>query len=161
MATNRYAPPAAQVEDIVEQEVSPALWNPNAAANWSLLFSPAFGAFLHMKNWQVLGEPGKAASAKVWAILSLVVIAGFSCLAVVLPDNKGLDGATRSLGLVLLLTWYFSSGRAQAKYVKEHFGKDYPRKGWGKPILFALLILFGFFVAVFVLAFVGGMLGWL
>jgi len=159
LATNRYAPPVAQVEDIARQEASPALWNPNAAANWSLLFSPAFGAFLHMKNWQALGEPARAGSAKVWAILSLVVIAGFACLGALLPDNKGLDGATRSLGLVLLLSWYFTSGRAQAKYVKERFGKNYPRRGWGKPLLFALALLFGFFVVVVVLVIVGGALG--
>lgn len=35
-----------------------ALWNPNAAANWSLLFTPLFGAYLHMLNWRSLGEAG-------------------------------------------------------------------------------------------------------
>jgi hypothetical protein len=38
----------------------PALWNPNAAAGWSLLFTPAFGAFLHARNgtrWGVIARP--------------------------------------------------------------------------------------------------------
>ena len=32
-------------------EASNALWNPNTAANWSFLFSPLFGAYLHALNW--------------------------------------------------------------------------------------------------------------
>lgn len=72
---NPYAPPQAEVADIAGERNPPPLWNPNAAANWSLLFSPAFGAFLHMKNWQALGQPNKATSAKVWFVLSLVVLA--------------------------------------------------------------------------------------
>ena len=64
MSTNPYAPPKAVVADIAPRQDSPPLWNPNAAANWSLLLSPAFGAFLHMKNWEELGEPAKAAASK-------------------------------------------------------------------------------------------------
>ena len=32
------------------------IWNPNAAANWSLIFTPAFGAYIQMLNWQRLGQ---------------------------------------------------------------------------------------------------------
>ena len=32
------------------------IWNPNAAANWSLLFTPAFGAYIHYLNWQKMGK---------------------------------------------------------------------------------------------------------
>jgi hypothetical protein len=61
---NPYAPPKAAVEDVVTFEPSPALWNPNAAASWSLLFTPIFGSLLHMKNWQAMGNREKAASSK-------------------------------------------------------------------------------------------------
>jgi hypothetical protein len=74
MTPNRYAPPTADVADIGRGQTAPALWNPNAAASWSVLFSPAFGAFLHMKNWQALGEPAKASAAKIWAIATLLVM---------------------------------------------------------------------------------------
>jgi hypothetical protein len=47
-----------------DADAAPALWNPNAAANWSLLFSPMFGAWLHMKNWAALGEPERAAARR-------------------------------------------------------------------------------------------------
>ena len=54
----RYAPPTAHVDDVHaarQSAVAPPLWNPGAAMAWSLLFSPIFGAFVHMKNWQALG----------------------------------------------------------------------------------------------------------
>lgn len=31
------------------------LWNPNAAVNWSVLFTPIFGAWIQAKNWKALG----------------------------------------------------------------------------------------------------------
>jgi hypothetical protein len=36
---NPYAPPKAQVSDAAEGKQP--IWNPNAAASWRLLFSPA------------------------------------------------------------------------------------------------------------------------
>ena len=50
MQDDRYAPPLAPVADPRPSGAfgaAPPLWNPNAAGFWSLLFSPAFGAFLH------------------------------------------------------------------------------------------------------------------
>ena len=40
----------------MENSVKPKLWNPNAATLWSLLFSPVFGAWIHAKNWEELGN---------------------------------------------------------------------------------------------------------
>jgi hypothetical protein len=154
---NPYAPPKAEVADIVENRVAPNLWNPNAAASWSLLFSPAFGAFLHMKNWQALGEPAKAASSKAWVVVTLSVLVGFSVLAAFLPDNKGIDGLSRSVAFVLLLSWYYASGKPQAAFIKARFGKSYPRRGWLKPLLLALLALVGFVAVVVAVAMVAPM----
>ena len=53
-AQNPYAPPKAVVGDVFDGEVAPALWNPTAAGSWSILFSPIFGAYLHMLNWRAL-----------------------------------------------------------------------------------------------------------
>jgi len=66
---NPYAPPEAEVADVAGPaflEAAPALWNPAAAASWSLIFSPIFGSWLQMKNWQALGESEKAAKARTW-----------------------------------------------------------------------------------------------
>jgi hypothetical protein len=149
---NPYAPPKAQIADTAGEGISPPLWNPNAAANWSLLFSPAFGAFLHMKNWQALGQPNKATSAKVWFVLSLVVLGGLWCASVMVPNSKQLAGSVRVVGILLLLSWYFGSARGQAAYVKTHFGNTYPRRGWLKALAVAVLVLFALIVVVTVLA---------
>jgi hypothetical protein len=142
---NPYAPPKAEVADVGSGPAPPALWNPGAAANWSLIFSPLFGAFLHMKNWEALGLPAKASTARVWAIAILIVIAGSSAAAIFMPANQSLGGFSRLAGFLLLIGWYASNGRDQMAYVKSNFGNDYPRRGWGKPLLLALLALIGFF----------------
>lgn len=36
--------------------VKPALWSPNAVANWSLVFTPVLGSTLNYLNWKALGE---------------------------------------------------------------------------------------------------------
>ena len=48
---------------------------------------------------------------------------------------------TRAIFLALLFTWYYSSGRPQVGYIKSRFGDNYPRRGWAKPLLFALAAL--------------------
>ena len=56
------------------------IWNPGAAARWSLLFSPAFGAFIHMRNWQALDQPERAAATGRWfhASLGMLVLQIFT-----------------------------------------------------------------------------------
>jgi hypothetical protein len=44
----------------------------------------------------------------------------------------------------LLLAWYFASGKPQMNFVKSRYGGEYPRKGWGRPILIAIGVLLGF-----------------
>jgi uncharacterized membrane protein YfcA len=148
VTANLYAPPKAPVADIVQAEAAPALWNPGAAASWSLLFSPAFGAFLHMKNWEALGEPDKAAAARKWAVIYIVTIIGLSVAGAFLPSNKAIPGIVRLCGFVLLVSWYFASGKPQLEFVKERYGKDYPRKGWAQPLLIAVGAIIGFILVV-------------
>ena len=92
------------------------LWNPNAAANWSLLFSPAFGAYLHMKNWEALGETEKVNSSRTWFIFSLIL-------------------SFLGIGFFVLIAWYFSIGKKQVTCIKENFGENYTRKSWSTPLL--------------------------
>jgi hypothetical protein len=149
MTTNPYAPPAAHVEDIVPNNEAPKLWNPRAAFWWSLLFSPIFGATLQMKNWHALGEPALAKKSKMWVIACVGIYAIFIVIAAVLPDSKFFDIVTRGASLGLLGTWYSLSAKSQMVYMAARFGTTYPRRGWGKPILYTLL---GFivFIAIFI-----------
>jgi hypothetical protein len=121
VASNPYAPPIAKVEDLHDGQVAPPIWNPNAAANWSLLFSPAFGAFVHMLNWDALKESEKAAAAKAWFVASLLILLVYLGLALWLADARSANSVTRSVGFVYLLVWYFAAGRSQATYVKGSF----------------------------------------
>jgi hypothetical protein len=158
--TNPYAPPKADVADIVPVQVAPALWNANAAASWSFLFSPAFGAFVHMKNWQALGEPAKALAARNWGIATLLVLVVVSVAAALLPDSKAVDGLSRIVMFALLLSWYYTSGRPQAALIKARFGTHYPRRGWAKPLLLAVGALVGFIAAMVIVGLaVGGFRG--
>jgi len=154
VATNPYAPPAANVEDVTDAAYAPPIWNPNAAANWSLIFSPVFGAFLHMRNWQALDEPKRAATAKGWLVASVVMLVVYLWLALSLSDSKSADAATRMVAFAYLLVWYFAAARSQSTYFKERFGKDYPHKGWGKPLLVAVAGLVGYIVLAAVVGYI-------
>lgn len=57
----------------------PALWNPVAAVGWSLLFSPAFGAFLHARNADAMGRADEAKANRVWFYF-IIAYFGFSLL---------------------------------------------------------------------------------
>ena len=155
---NPYAPPKSEVDDVVRLgTAAPPLWNPGAAASWSLLFSPIFGATLHMKNWQALGEPEKAAGARLWIWASLAVFVLLAIASVLVENEKGMDAASRAAALGLLLAWYAANARHQTAYVTARFGKGYPRRGWAKPLLLAVLALVGFVVAMGLVGFVVGM----
>ncbi len=132
-----------------------AIWNPNAAANWSLVFTPAFGAYIHMLNWRSLGEIGLAQRSRCWFYISTALLVLYVLLSLLIPDEKAADGLARGIGVIFLFSWYFGSARAQAKYVKAKLGNSYERRPWGKPLGIAVLGLVGYFIAA---ALVGALL---
>lgn len=144
-AENPFAPPKADVADVGTHLAAPPLWNPNAAAAWSLFLSPLFGAFIHMKNWEAMGEARKAATSRTWAGASLAFLV-LAVLSVTLPDSGKLDLVFQGGGLVLLIAWYYGSGKAQNAFVLARYGHDYPRKGWARPLLLALAAMAAFTV---------------
>jgi hypothetical protein len=114
------------------------------------MFTPAFGSYLQMRNWESLGMPKQAAAAKVWFQASLGFLGLYVLLGILMADPEKAEGITRGLALIFLLVWYFAVGRDQAKYVKATFATDYPRKPWGRALLIALGCCVGYFVAAFV-----------
>ena len=127
-----------------------AIWNPNAAANWSIIFTPAFGSYLHMLNWRVLGQSDRAASAQHWFYVSLAVLVTYVVMGALIADSKAADSAAQGLAFLFLLVWYFASGRSQAKYIKEKFGSNYSRKPWGAALCIGIAAVIGFFICVYV-----------
>ena len=151
--TNPYAAPDSPVQEAVAPASAPELWNPNAAALWSLLFSPVFGAYLQMRNWQSLGEPAKAQTSWYWMLASIAVIVGVVVASMVLPEAHWFQKASNRSGFILLLAWYFAHGKLQLAYVKERYGKAYPRKGWGIPLAVAIAAIIALVVAAMILTF--------
>lgn len=143
LSSNPYAPPKAQVRDVAAAGAAPPLWNPNAAANWSLLFTPVFGALVQMKNWQALEEPGEATTARNWAILTVVVMIALPIADLFLVSSRSTLRLPQSLGWIPLIAWYFAHGRSQIRYVKERFGNDYPRRNLAVPLLVAFATILG------------------
>lgn len=155
MSDNPYSAPKAELDEVgAGRQAAPALWNPNAAANWCLLFSVAFGAFLHMKNWQALGEPEKARKARIWFIASVVWLLCSFAFDIVLPEAKALDAISRVGFLVMLIVWYVSYAKDQVRYVKLRFGDDYVRRSWGKPMLYVAAIFVGLIILIAVITFI-------
>ena len=136
--------PHASGDDISLRK--PPLWNPSAAANWSILFTPIFGAYLHALNWRALGRPDKAKVNVVWlwATVALLAISLFA------QSLNGTNAATRFGGFVLLVGWYFTQGRPQAKYVDRAFPEGYAKKSWMRPLACGAGALAGY-VALWIL----------
>jgi len=110
----------------------PALWNPNAIANWSggftLIngFSWAVGVILVAKNWKALGQPQKAKWSMMWLCwLFLITIFVLS----IVPRGISLIG-----NFIPLLIWYFIEVKPQVKFVQATYDNQYPKNGWGIPI---------------------------
>lgn len=134
------------------------MWNPRIAANWSLLFSPVFGAFVQMKNWEALGEPARAQKSRNWAIGSAAFFFALTLFSGLMPESKVIDRLGSILTLVLLVVWYYADGKSQQVYVLGKFGKTYPKKGWGKPLLIGVAGVIGFVLIMAMFGFVLGML---
>jgi hypothetical protein len=117
---------------------SEALWNPNAVANWSLLFTPIFGAWLTYLNWQGLGEAAYAKKSKYWLIASIALL--FPLGVLINVTNNIMLGISAIGGYIaLLLSWFYIENRKQNRCLNERFGKDYPKKHWLKPLVIAIL----------------------
>ena len=113
---------------------APELWNPNAAANWSLMFTPIFGAYIHAKNWNELGQHERANKSMLWVYIGFAILVS----VLFLPDVGG-----RLVCIAFLISWYFFSAKSQVKYLKEN-NINYEKKSWGKAVLlgFSGLIIF-------------------
>lgn len=137
------APQASQQGAAPAPASPPRLWNPNAAAAWSLFLSPIFGAILHMKNWEAMGEPARAAQSRQWVVGMTVAMSLLLLLTLFTAGNRGLDLLGNLASLLMLVIWYYGSGKAQNTRVLARYGRGYPRKGWVEPVLIAFAVLLG------------------
>jgi hypothetical protein len=148
--SNPYATPQS---DPVPSLVSPAprLWNPDAAGAWSLIFTPVFGSILLLKNWQAIGLDGKVKAARNWlnvsiVMLVLMIVVGMFDLMINVTISNVSFAVDESFGWYYIFIWYFAWQKPQTKYVKEQWGKDYPRKSWRKPLQIGFSCWGGFII---------------
>ena len=135
----RPAPPAQVIPEAQVLPQKPKLWNPTAAVNWSLMFTPAFGAWLHARNWHELGDPAKAKTNMKWFWVGLITYLIYELLediAFVVPSTvlAIMAGVVLLACLVVLGGWYSSIGRSQLKYVEGTLQKRYEKRSWWKPL---------------------------
>ncbi len=131
----------AETADIGNTEAI-VLWNPTAAALWSLLFTPAFGAWLHMRNWERLGQPAKARQSRYWfaGVLLMTLASSAAGAAGALLGREDLV-APWWASLALFGAWAAVSAYPQIQHVDDHHGESYARRSWAAPILIGLVAI--------------------
>jgi len=144
---DQLVPSATVTHPEVKRPDAPELWNPNAAANWSLLFTPIFGAWLHARNWEVLGRPKDANRSMLWVYGGILFLLGTTFAPI--PDAW-----IRVLMVAWLALWYFGFAKAQMKHVEamQLNGATYEKKAWLKPLVAAAVALLIFIFSLGLLA---------
>ncbi|UOD28076.1 hypothetical protein INH39_21725 [Massilia violaceinigra] len=117
-----------------------ALWNPDAAACWSLLFTPLFGTILVIRNWEALGEPKRAVQACWWFAACLAAL----ILNVYISLLREAPNPLQTGPIVLLLVWYIAVASPQERFVRERLGTDYARRSWAIALPCALALLLAY-----------------
>ena len=126
MENNPDEAPKSNLESEIS-DVAPPLWNPDIAGVWSLFLTPIFGSTLVLINWKSIGDSARTRTAWIWLIVSIIMLIPTALFP--------------GVGLAYIIIWYFIWQRKQTKYVKEHWGKDYPSKGWSKPLLIGIGVM--------------------
>ncbi len=117
------------------------LWNPLAAAAWSLIFSPILGAYLHMRNWQALGDDVQADKSKKWLGFAVVFVFFINFIFPFMgEDTTKMYETANQLTHLLTGVWFFVAAYPQVKYVKQHFPQGYNKKPWVRVLVIALVI---------------------
>ena len=122
------------------------MWNPRAATLWGILLSPAFSAYIHMRNRQALGQEDLAAQARTWLymVTGLLVVSCFLPIASrVLAGDLARPWAS---AICMLVAWHVWGGRAPERYLAAVVGDAYVRRPWARSVFGAI----GVFAAIVV-----------
>lgn len=129
-----------------------SLWNPSAAVNWSVVFGPLFGMYLHYRNWKTLHQDKPSSVAMAWVGIGVALELGRLLLllgGLLRPDLQSEFAQAWPLYAAayigFLFVWYWGFARKQMKLIQLNFGQNYPRRSWAIPLLI------GFAYLVFVL----------
>jgi hypothetical protein len=116
-----------------------AIWNPAVAACWSIVFTPAFGAYLLMRNWETLGDTRQAAIARKWFCFSLGLLAVQLLSTAIDSRLNSESNLMHWVGWGYLVAWWLGAALPQAWLVRARFGSTYERKGWDGALMLAVM----------------------
>lgn len=130
----------------------PPLWNPRTATWWGVLLSPAFSAYIHMRNWEALGQDDKVAETRTWFYLMLGYV--ILCFVLSAVSHIAQQDVTPppSIPFALMLVWHIWGGRAQERYIAALTRGAYTRRPWSKAVWCCIGLLLAGFLASVVLA---------
>jgi hypothetical protein len=137
-------------EQAAPLQVTPAehaLWNPYAAACWSIVFTPAFGAYLLLRNWEALGEREQVLAARKWYVFSLGLLLVQLLSSAINSRLNSQSNVMHWVAIGYLLVWWLGAAAPQARVVRERFGASYQRKNWDAVLLAAVIVGTGYFAA--------------
>ncbi len=115
----------------------PALYNPTAVCILAFLFTPIFGALLQARNWNALGEHGRARASRMWVRSMLWVLFVFIIMQAVFQNEPVMQFSGLYFLVATWACWMVTTGWKQIGYVNDLFGRDYPRERLGRVTLFA------------------------
>lgn len=131
---------SSSVQALPQSAPAHALWNPSLVACWSVVFTPAFGAWLLMRNWEALGEPEQARAARKWFVFGIGLLVARILSAALNARLNSQSNVMQWASLGYLLAWWLAAALPQARLVRSKFGPDYPRQGWDSALLLAVLL---------------------
>lgn len=123
---------------------APMLWSPAGIALWSMVFTPAFGAWLQMYNYRRLGDHERAATSWRWCMAGLAVL-GWNAVGSALGQRIGLGTPLFGwLNLALLVAWLGATWPAHARIVCDKWGDGYRRRRWDSVVVLGLIAGWGY-----------------
>lgn len=123
-----------------------ALWNPLGAAFWSLIFTPAFGAWIVMRNWEALGDERQARCARTWFVFSVGLLAVRLLSGAINTRLNSQSNVIHWVSLLYLALWWLAAALPHQRLVHSRLGPDYPRQGWDHALLLAVMGGFGYYI---------------
>lgn len=136
---------AAEMADAVE------LWSPAGIAVWSLLFTPAFGAWLQMYNYRRMGDAARAQRAWHWCLAGLAVL-GWNAVAYAFGARLGLDSLLFGwLSVALYAAWMIDTWPAHAQAVGKEWHAHRAPRSWDSVVVLGLAAALAYLAATAVL----------
>lgn len=126
---------------------TPQLWNPLGIALWSLLFTPAFGAWLQMYNYRRLGDYARADAARRWCMAGLLVLA-WNAVASAVGTRLGLESPLFDwVNGLMFVAWMVATLPAHVRAA----GVSYARRTWDSVVVLGMLAALAYLAASLVL----------